>query len=123
MTFKIDKASGSLVICDTGRAPLTKPTELTPIQEQELDNDALIRLETPVVVSVPAGDTDGINLPWFDTADSVLMFHLIHRDRALVKLQVGFRDEGRKLEVWAGSDGWVCTSFLWIDYMNERMLI
>ncbi|EED16853.1 hypothetical protein TSTA_019150 [Talaromyces stipitatus ATCC 10500] len=56
-------------------------------------------------VSAPAGDTDGISLPWFDKADAVMMFHFIHRDEALVKLNVGFEKDKKRLDVWpAGED-------------------
>jgi hypothetical protein len=112
LTFKIDGASDSLVICDTARVALTRPTKLTSVQEQQEERDGFFSLETPIIVSAPAGDTDGINLPWFDTADSILMSHYIQRDRAFVKLRVGFRQGARKLEVWPGEDHWVCRSFV-----------
>lgn len=51
-------------------------------------------------MSAPAGDTDGISLPWFDTADAVMMYHFIHRDEALVSLDVGYREGGRELNIW-----------------------
>lgn len=51
-------------------------------------------------ISAPAGDTDGISLPWFDTADAVMMYHFINRDEALVRLDVSYRDGGRELRIW-----------------------
>ncbi|KAH8705226.1 hypothetical protein BGW36DRAFT_421792 [Talaromyces proteolyticus] len=106
LTFNVDKASDSLIICGTTKVSLKKPTQLTSVQKQGEENDDFVLLEPPIRVSAPAGDTDGISLPWFDTADAAIMFYLIHHDQALVKLRVGFREGGRKLEVWPGGDDW-----------------
>ncbi|OKL61413.1 hypothetical protein UA08_03685 [Talaromyces atroroseus] len=108
LSFKIDEASDSLVVCGTGRVPLSRPAELSPEQQQEeeYENDGRIRLETLLRVSAPAGDHDGVNMPWFDTADAILMFHFIHRDEALVNLHVLYALDGGTLEVWPGGDDW-----------------
>lgn len=55
---------------------------------------------TMTPMSAPTGDTDGISLPWFDTADAVLMYHFIHRDSALITLELVYREGGRKLNIW-----------------------
>lgn len=90
LTFKIDKSS--LVICGTGRAFLTRAPELA-----EHYGDDVLSMEP---LSTPAGDTDGISLPWFDTADAVMMYHFIHRDEALVRLDGGYGEGGRELKIW-----------------------
>lgn len=60
------------------------------------DGDDPIRM----TLSAPAGDTDGINLPWFDTADAVMMYHFIHRDEAQTTLDLVYRGGGRELNIW-----------------------
>lgn len=92
MTFRIDKASDALVICGVAKHALTRQTESVGRYDDET--------VSTVSFSAPAGDTDGISLPWFDTADAVMMFYYIHRDEAMVTLDVGYREGGRILKVW-----------------------
>lgn len=102
LTFQIDADANKLIISDMGEVSLIKPAEWSPENplKNEDDDDDVFLLETPVVVSAPAGDDDGVNLPWFDTADAVLMFHFVHRDYASVRLRVAWKENGQKVEVW-----------------------
>ncbi|QGA20609.1 hypothetical protein EYB26_008315 [Talaromyces marneffei] len=96
LTFRIDKASNALVICGTTKHGLTRAPETVGINDEGNTSRGSL--------SVPAGDVDGVSLPWFETADAVMMFHFIHRDKAVVTLDVGYREGGRILKVWpAGS--------------------
>jgi hypothetical protein len=45
------------------------------------------------------GDQDGINPPWFTTADSTLLFWWIHGDKAKIALKVYWRD-AHNIEIW-----------------------
>ncbi|RAO69154.1 uncharacterized protein BHQ10_005166 [Talaromyces amestolkiae] len=97
LKFRLDRASNALFICGTTCVPsdgvlLTRPPELM----KHYDDERL----TMTPISVPAGDTDGISLPWFDTADAVLMYHFIHRDSALVTLDLIYGGGGRELNIW-----------------------
>lgn len=104
LTFQVTADSNNLIVADMGEVSLTKPVQWTP---NDQGDDDFFLLESPLVVSAPAGDDDGINLPWFDTADAVLMFHFLHRDYASVRLRVVWRDDGQKVELWPDGRGWV----------------
>lgn len=122
LTFQIDADSNKLIISDMGEVSLTKPAEWTP---DDQNYDGFFLLESPLVVSAPAGDEDGINLPWFDTADAVLMFHFVHRDYASVKLRVVWREDGQQVEVWPDGRGWVgvfLSPLLWPSFFPHNQL-
>jgi hypothetical protein len=115
LTFQIDADSNKLIISDMGEVSLTKPEEWNPANKED---DAFFLLESPLVVSAPTGDDDGVNLPWFDTADAVLMFHFLHRDHASVRLRVVWRENGQKVEVWPDVGVWVGFLFSFFSTIN-----
>ncbi|KAF1986176.1 hypothetical protein K402DRAFT_421391 [Aulographum hederae CBS 113979] len=60
--------------------------------------------DTPAVaVQVATGDQDGINPPWFNVADSTLLFHKIHYDDGAITLRA--RRIGDTWEIYPEGNG------------------
>jgi hypothetical protein len=59
-------------------------------------------------IGAKAGDVDGINLPWFKTADSVLLFWDIHGDIAKLSLRLHVVNESC-VQVWPSDPYSVCS--------------
>jgi hypothetical protein len=75
---------------------------LTPQQLQQHQDEGFI-VSDPIVVSAAVGDIDGVNPPWFDRADAILLYHTIAQDQALVTLRMLWKTNGI-IELWPGSD-------------------
>lgn len=74
----------------------------------------------PVTVLAKTGDRDGINPPWFDAADSMLLFWMVQRDEALISLRIrwdGQVDGEGKVEIWPDAGRWVRRRESWALYL------
>ncbi|EEP80186.1 predicted protein [Uncinocarpus reesii 1704] len=64
-------------------------------------------LSKPFTVRSPAGDKDGINLPWFEEADAVLLGASVSSGRMYITLRTRWNENGQ-FEIHTDGPGWVC---------------
>jgi hypothetical protein len=58
------------------------------------------------------GDKDGINLPWFPTADATLLYWWLHRNFATTAIRSRTVPAESKVEIWPDSSWWISVSLL-----------
>lgn len=113
LSFKI--ASGpsqnlSLLISNAKPIPLTPPAKLDQgdhgANTEDQREKILSRISDPFAVRSPAGETDGISLPWFSEADAALLHAYVSNGHMYVTLFTRWSDD-RQLEIRAYGDDWV----------------
>jgi hypothetical protein len=80
-----------------------------------------LSLSLPIPLFFPNGDDDGINLPWFNTADSALLFWWLHHDNVEMPVRVRRVRVGEieRVELWADAAEWDLVSAPWLPSLSR----